>query len=229
MKMAKLFSVMALVMLIAATGWANCLIHPKAGVYQTYDYTLLPGRVSEAWCTPGYQQPGVPGNTENAMSWGPPLGAQWHVWGQAIDAAGPQISKQYWSSPGNGWIEYITNYVGGQAWLSRFHTWGDGVHDLTATLTYYNVTARVTYIGGNVVSVTSNVLFRGIFDDCPDCTLEYVIANASEVWGVDPSEYPPLLCGATAGEFFDACCIRCVIYCPIGTEDSTWGAIKALF
>lgn len=229
MRLLKLMSMMAVVVLVAAPAWAACSIHPNPGIYQTYTGTLLPGHVTEAWCTPAYQQPGVPGNTENAMSWGPPLGAQWHVWGMAIDAAGPQKTGEYWTAPGDGWIDYVTNYVGGQFWLSRFHTWSDGINDLTGVITYYNVSSRVRFVGGIMVGLTSNVMFTGRFDECPQCTLRYVIANAIEVWNVAPGDYPPFLCGASAGEYFDACCIRADIFCPVSTDESTWGAIKSLY
>jgi hypothetical protein len=226
MKLLKLSFVALVIVSVAAAAWAACPIHPNPGVYQTTDGTIKPGRVSEAWCT--LPSPGVPGNTQNAMSWdGANLGAQWKVWGMAIEPAGPQIVGQNMSG-GNGWIAYSTNYLGGQFWLSKFHAWGNGVNDLTGTISNYNVYARVTYVGGVPVSVYSTAYFTGVFEDCPLCTLEYVISNVAQVWPPQGAGYPPLLCG-TAGEYYDVCCIRASIYCPMGAEDSTWGAIKSLY
>ncbi len=222
----------AMVLLVSASVWAGCLIHPNPGIYTTTNGSILPGRVSEAWCT--IASPGVPGNTEDAQSWsGAILGTQWRVWGQAIDDNGAQMTDSDVDAYGNGWIDYVTNYVGGQFWLSKLHTWGDGVNDLTGTITYFNVGARVTLMGGQIVGATSNVLLRGVFDECSACTLEYVITNAMLAWmpgwGTPPANYPAFQCGANLGEFFDVCCIRASIYCPVGTEESTWGAIKSLY
>jgi len=231
MKLLKLICVTAAIVLVAAPAWTACPVHPVPGVYTTTNGTILPGHASEAWCAG--MGPGVPGNTENAMSWGPPLGpslgAQWHVWGMAIDPAGAQEVRRFFLPNGNGYIDYTTNYVGGQFWLSKLHTWGDGINDLTGQINYYNVQARVTYVAGHAVGLTSNVYFTGVFDLCPLCTLEYVITNAMQVWPSQPGYYPPFLCGATAGEYFDVCCIQASIYCPVGTDQSTWGAIKELY
>jgi hypothetical protein len=234
MRVFKSISLAAAVLFVAVTVWAGCPIHPNPGIYTTTNGSILPGRASEAWCDPLHLQPGYPGNTQNAESWnGAALATQWRVWGQTIDAAGAQETARSVDAYGNGWIDYVTNYVGGQFWLSKFHTWSDGANDLTGTLTYFNVGARVTLIGGQIVGVTSNVMLQGYFDDCPVCTLEYVITNAMLVWmpgwpGM-PANYPAYLCGASMGELFDVCCIRASIYCPVGAETSTWGAIKSLY
>lgn len=227
MKLLKLSFIVLAIVFVAAAAWAACPIHPNPGVYQTTDGTINPGRVSEAWCT--LPSPGVPGNTQNAMSWnGALLGAQWKVWGMAIEPVGPQVVGSSMVG-GNGWIAYSTNYIGGQYWLSKSHAWSDGVNDLTGLITNYNVYARVTYVGGVPVSVYSTAYFTGVFDDCPLCTLEYVISNVAQVWPPQGAGYPPFLCGATAGEYYDVCCIRASIYCPMGVEESTWGAIKSLY
>ena len=232
MKLVKALFMSLLAILVAVPALADCSVHPNPGIYTTTDGSILPGRVSEAWCT--LASPGVPGNTENAESWdGTTLGAQWRVWGQAIDQYGAQMTGSSIDAYGNGWVDYVTNYVGGQFWLSKNHTWGDGVNDLTGTLTYFNVSARVSLIGGQIVGATSNVFLPGYFDNCPLCTLQYVITNAMLAWmpgwGAAPANYPAYLCGATMGEYFDVCCIRASIYCPVGTEATTWGAIKSLY
>lgn len=234
MKFLKLSFIVLAIVFVAAAVWAECPIHPNPGIYRTTNGSILPGRVSEAWCDPLHLMPGYPGNTENAESWnGALLGAQWRVWGQAIDQFGAQETARSVDAYGNGWIDYVTNYVGGQFWLSKFHTWSDGVNDLTGQVTYFNVGARITLVGGQIVGATSNVLLRGTFADCPVCTLEYVITNAMLVWmpGMPdmPVNYPAYQCGANMGEYFDVCCIRASVYCPVGADESTWGAIKSLY
>lgn len=218
-----------LVLGLAASALAGC---PDSGYYRTQNGTILPGRVSEAWCNGG---PGQPGNTENAMSWGADLGSQWKVWGQTIDATGAVEVDNTVDLNGNGHIDYATNYSGGQFWLSGTHTWSLDGQPITGALTYFNVATRVQYNDGLAVAANSNVFFDGTIDGCADCMIAYTIANAELVWSSAfgtpaPADYPALLCGATAGEYFDACCITMVITCGgIPTEPQTWGQIKALY
>ncbi len=238
MKFAKVFAFVLLFALVAPAAWSDCTPEhwPKDGVYQTYDESLLPGRASEAWCTGA--GPGVTGNTENGMSWdavGGLLATQWHVWGMAIDENGAvPTGSNVDPETGNGWVDYTTNYVGGQFWLSKDHLWGDGTTDYTGTVDYYTVNAKVSLMGWQIVGVTSNVYFTGYFDDCTNCRLDFVIANAMLVWQTgwpnQPADFPPFLCSATTGEYFDVCCIRAQIHCyPTAAEPSTWGTLKALY
>jgi hypothetical protein len=219
---------------MASAAFAACPNPPKDGIYTTTNGTVLGGRASESWC--GGTGPGRPGNTQNAMSWdGANLGAQWKVWGMSIDPAGAVETARHFDGSGNGWIDYATNYSGGQFWLSGNHLWGDGTTDYTGTLTYYNVGARVSYVGWQPVGVTSNIFLTGVFDSCPSCHFEYAISNALLVWQTGypapmPATYPPFLCNGPSGEFFTACCTVAKIHCtPISTESSTWGGMKALY
>jgi hypothetical protein len=232
MKLVKLLFAAALIVMLAAPAWTACPVHPNPGVYSTYAGTLLPGRDSEAWCT-GIG-PGRPGNTDNAQSWnGVALGTQWKVWGMQIDQNGGVETARNVDAFGNGWIQYQTNYLGGQFWLSKNHTWSDGINDLTGNITYFNASTRITLVGGAIKGATSNIYFTGVFNECPLCTLEYVISNAMLVWMPGwpnmPSGYPPLECGASLAELYNVCCIQASIYCPVATGQSTWGAIKELY
>jgi hypothetical protein len=229
MKNLKLSITVLLALGLAASALAGC---PDSGYYRTGNGTLLPGRVSEAWCGGG---PGQPGNTENAMSWDGVLGAQWKVWGHMIDAAGAVEIANTVDLNGDGYIDYNTNYTGGMIWLSGSHIWSlDGL-PLTGLLDYYNVSARVQYVAGEAVAVNSNIYFSGTLDGCTDCQIAYTIANAELIWGSGfgtpmPTDYPELLCGATAGELFDACCITMAITCGgVATDAQTWGAVKSLY
>jgi hypothetical protein len=173
---------------------------------------------------------------ENAMSWdGATLGTQWKVWGMAINANGPTVLSQV-PNPGGGWITtYQTLYDHGQFWLDGTFFGPPGPGDYTGTLTFFQAIATVTTdAGGNIVGVSSNVNFTGVFDDCDHCSIEYAITNAMLAWmpgwGAPPANYPPFLCGATMGEYFDVCCIQCSIYCDITENESkSWGAIKQLY
>ena len=222
--------VLALVTVSASGGWPQC---PTSGIYSTNTGTIDPGRASEAWC--GDVGPGRHGNTESASSWdGSALGAQWKVWGMTIDETGALETGRSFDAFGNGWIDYQTNYLGGEFWLSKDHSWSDGVHDLTGDIVYYNVGTRVSYVGGTPVGATSNIFFTASFDGCPGHMLEYVITNAMLVWRSDsgaprPDNYPDMLCGANSGELFDVCCITASIREVVAADESSWGEIKELY
>ncbi|HSG27409.1 MAG TPA: hypothetical protein VLA34_02935 [Candidatus Krumholzibacterium sp.] len=210
-----------------------CTVAPNPGSYTTVGGGMLPGRASEAFC--GVPYGGQPGNQQNAASWdGATLGGQWKVYGMTIDAAGAvELVNTVNPVTGNGMIVYQTAYDGGTFWLSGTHTWGDSVNDMTGAVNDYQVTATVSVVAGLVTSIASNVYFTGVFDDCPDCYFEFVIANALRVWageaGSLPADYPAFYCAeATAGEAFDICCIDLSIDCKVGNRESSWGAIKQL-
>ncbi|MDD4858131.1 MAG: hypothetical protein PHD74_08510, partial [Candidatus Krumholzibacteria bacterium] len=194
MKLAKLFLAFVFVTVAASAAFPVCP-HPKDGVYTTSNGSIVGGRASEAWC--GGVGPGRPGNTESAMSWdGTSLGTQWKVWGMSIDANGAVETARYFDASGNGWIDYSTTYTGGQFWLSGSGAWGDGSGDFTGVVKYYNVGARVSYVGWQAVGVTSNIFLTGSFDGCQNCSIEYAISNALLVWRTGyetamPSGYPP--------------------------------------
>lgn len=233
MKLLRTGAVIAIVMFWACAVSAQCAHQPVPGSYQTQNGTMIGGRASEAYCSG--VGPGVPGNEQYALSWdGATLGAQWRLWGMAIDANGAVETARSINSSGTGWIDYVTNYVGGYFWLSGSHLWGDGLGDFTGTITYYNVGTKVSYYAWEVVGVTSNITLRGAFDSCPYCFIDYSIANAMQVWrtgeGPMPANFPPFLCGASSGELYDVCCLTLNIMCdPTAAESSTWGTIKGLY
>lgn len=220
-------------MLIAGAALAECAHAPLQGSYSTTNGSMIGGRVSEAFCSG--VGPGQSGNTQNIMSWnGTVLGGQWKMTGMAIDAAGAVQKKYAIDAFGNGYIDYVTNYTGGQFWLSGAGAWGDGLGDFTGTITYYNVGTRVSYFGWMIVGVTSNITFRGAFNDCAYCFIDYAVANSILIWtsgeGAMPANYPPFLCSANTGELHDACCATMHILCDVtATEESTWGSIKSLY
>ncbi len=220
-------------MLIAGAAYAVCAHAPLQGSYSTTNGSMIGGRVSEAFCSG--VGPGQPGNMQNAMSWnGAALGTQWTVSGMTIDAAGAVLKKDAVDGSGFGYRDYVTNYTGGTFWLSGAGAWGDGLGDFTGTITYYNVSTRISFMGGMPIGATSNISFRGAFADCAYCFIDYAVANSMLMWttgdGAMPANYPPFLCSANAGELHDVCCVTMHILCDVtATEDSAWGAIKSLY
>lgn len=234
MKLLKMAFVLSVVLLVASSSFATCTHKPKDGVYTTSGGTLFAGRASEGFCSG--VGPGGPGNTQNAMSWdGATLGGQWHIWGMAIDATGAVETGRFFDAHGNGWIDYVTDYTGGQFWLSGGGAWTDGLGDFSGTITYYNVGAKVSYIGWQPVGATSNISMRGSFASCNYCFIDYGISNAILVWRTGyvapmPANYPPFLCSANAGELYDVCDATISIFCDVtATHPSTWGQIKDLY
>jgi hypothetical protein len=238
MKLMRMLIPSLFLLVLALPAMAQC--PDEVGIFMTGNGTLLGGRVSEAWCGANGEpiMPGRPGNTENAMSWdGTALGTQWRVWDMAIDENGAGEIGNTLDGNGNGTITYSTNYLGGQFWLSKDHTWSYGIVDLMGDITSYLVITTVTYVAGNAVGATSNVSFTGVFSDCPQangCVIEFAIANAILVWSSAygtplPADYPDFLCGADMGELFDACCITASLDCLVSAEESTWGAVKSLY
>ena len=227
-----------LAIVLAGAAAAQC---PDAvDTWSTTTGTMIGGRASEAWCgADGFPlQPGVPGNTQNAGSWdGSALGTQWRAWGMRIDANGAVLVSDNVDGSGNGTRTYETRYTGGEFWLTRDHTWADGLADLTGPLLDFQVVATITYVAGAPVGATSNISFNGTFADCPeanDCAITFTIANAILIWRPDsglpmPAGYPPFLCGANLGELFDVCCITLRIDCAVPAQPERWGAVKALY
>ena len=233
---ALLITACALAVAVPAAG--QC---PNANdTWSTTAGTMLPGRASEAWCAADGMplSAGVPGNTQTAQSWdGVALGTQWQANGMQIDANGAVLLSDTVDGSGNGQRTYITNYVGGQFWLTANHSWADGLADLTGPLHGYQVIITITYVANTAVGATSNITFSGTFDDCPganSCEITFTIANAMLIWRPDsgltmPAGYPDFLCGANLGELFDICCVTMQIYCAVPTTDETWSTLKALY
>ena len=242
MKLLRTFPVMMLAIVTAVfmTGAAYAQTHPCGEGALPYEGSwtapgggLLEGRISEAWCYSPFS-PGETGNTLNAESWdNATLGTQWKVWGMSIDAAGGVEVGRDVNAAGFGWIDYNTNYEGGYFWLEGSNPWSDGT-DLEGDVTLCNVSARVTVVNWNPVAVASNITVVGIFDICPECSIE-IGANSSRLWmtgdaGAMPADYPPFLCGANGGELHYSCCLTATIMCSVtGNEESTWGAIKEMY
>ncbi len=233
--MRKVMALLSMVLLLSLVAPAMATCPSLIGPFSTMDGTLLGGRVSEAWCTG--VGPGQPGNMENALSWdGAALGTQWKIWGMTIDASGAVMvgSRTVGSYM---YIDYVTDYDGGEFWLSRDFAWSDGSGDLTGVIMSYHVTTTVTLYNGVFRGQTSNVTLTGQFTNCPefqDCMIEFAIANAIKVWDssfatLAPENYPPLLCDATTGELFAACCIDISINCVVAKENDSWGGIKSMY
>jgi hypothetical protein len=215
---------------------------PQVGVYLslTQGGPVLDGRFSESWV--GVGGPGQFDNTVNAESWdtGLGLGTEWRFYCPAIGAA-PVLIEDTRDGNGTGDVVYQTEYVGGHFWLSKSGAWGDGSEDYVGDLDLFSVETTYKYVAGVVLGIRSNITLSGHFLGYDNC-LNYAITNASFFGNTDDNG--PLPAGFPA--FLNSSCQDNVLVrggwgsvtqialqitgsCVVGTEEPTWGGVKARY
>jgi len=205
---------------------------PIQGNYRSLDGDMLAGRFSESWAGGGQ---GQIGNTVHAMSWnGAVLGTEWYVACPVLGST-PTLVSDSRDITGTGFVSYRSTYTGGYFWLTGAAPWGGGDAFYTGTLDYYTHNTEFLFVYWVPISYVTDVNFGGPFDDY--CLCITVIANAaSGSSGPQPSGYPPYLqsdCSINTGltgEYGNVMDITMSVYpCASGTENTTWGGVKALF
>ncbi len=217
---------------------------PVDGVYRSTDFPppfnglLLTGRAS-TW-RPGINS-GLP-HVLHAQSWnGTTLGTQWEI-SCAVENSAFSIQDNRVNGVGN--VIYTSTFNGGTfTFFAGGWPWGDG----TGTLGTTNLTTTVTFVMlggvstpmGSVVNGTTSGIFAG------GCNLTFAIANGSGI-GETTSLYPTLTKPADYPTFLNGTCgpppldqqfgswgtvltITVGINCPVATEQTTWGRMKALY
>lgn len=227
--------VVLIVIALAGTAFAGA---PTLGVYLslTQGGPVLDGHFSESWVG----GPGQIGNTINAQSWsiGTGLGTEWRFYCPSIAVAPVEIENTVDGS-GTGDIVYQTEYAGGLFWLSMNGPWGDATEDYTGQLDIFSVETTYKYVGGTLLGVRSNITMSGHFFGYDNC-LNYAITNASQFGTTEtgplPADFPPFLDSScaespTTGAWGDVTHIAMQITgpCIVGTEETTWGGVKALY
>ena len=141
---------------------------------------------------------------------------------------------------GVGFIIYTSTFNGGTfTFTAGGWPWGDGTGTLGATTLVttveYILVSEVSTPIAWVVTGTVYGTFAG------GCTLEFLINGGTKVGetptNTRPSTYPTFVdntCKTAAtskqyGWWGDANTITFMVHCPVGTEESTWGAIKELY
>jgi hypothetical protein len=210
---------------------------PVVGTYQTTDLggQVLPGHFSESWLAPTFYE-GNLGNTINAQSWdGGSLGTQWTLICPSIMAAPTMTSDT--RVAGTGTVKYETHYQNGAFWFGAAGPWGD--EDYTVQVDQMTVTSSHLYVGGVLQSVVSDIDVFGSFDGYINC-MTYTISNAAITGNTQlfpiPAAYPAFIddtcaAGPQAGAWGDVVQATVVIYpsCEVGSQESTWGALKSRF
>jgi hypothetical protein len=175
------------------------------------------------------------------MSWnGSLLGTEWRVWCPSISA--PPTIVFDTRTNGTGIIRYETSYTGGHIWFSQTGSWGNG-EDYNADIDEFNVTSDHIYQDYVLTGINSNISLQGHFTAYSNC-FTYSISNAEYFGdtnsGTLPAEYPSFLeptnCQSgflTQGAWGEVHDITVIIYspteCTVKSQDTSWGAIKALY
>ena len=205
---------------------------PVQGNYQSLLGQMQVGRFSESWAGGGQ---GQVGNAVHAMSWnGAALGAEWYVACPVLGST-PVLQSDSRDATGTGFVQYRSDYLGGHVWLSGAGAWAGGDAAYTGDCDYYIHFTEFLFVYWVPISYVTDVQFGGKFDGY--CLCFTVIANAaSGSSGAQPTGYPPYLqsdCAVNTGltgEYGDVMDIILSIFpCESGTENSTWGGIKALY
>lgn len=209
---------------------------PTPGIYNSVDIggTMLTGRGTNSWTAPLNGADGL-GDVFNSVSWdGALLGTQWRFQCGVSPAVQTRVDNRV---NGTGTVVFTTNYTGGTFWLSRFGPWGDGVNDLTGTITTTQSIVTLQYVNFVPVQSRLNVNTYGEFDDS-NCILTFAISNGIGAGDTDlgpkPAGFPDFLdanCGATRiyGSWGHLVDITMMLECPVPLTPTTWSAVKTLY
>jgi hypothetical protein len=224
-------------MLLAGTSSAG---PPISGDYQSTDLggPVYLGRYSEAWNVGGSALD--PGTTLNAESFdGADLGTQWRYWCSTVMAP-PVLLVDNVDGNGNGNRTYMKTFIGGYIWLSGSGPWANGDPSYPGTIDTYAEFETITYSNWQPITAVTNVQATAHFDAYPDQCMAFYIGNGSEVGSTDkgdtkPADFPDFLdidCNPTRtnGAWWDFFTITLSIAgCTTPTEETSWGAVKALY
>ncbi len=225
------------VLLLAGTSLAG---PPLTGAYDSTDLggVVYLGRYTEGWDGSGGAL--LDGTTLHAESWdGMALGTQWRYW-CSTEATDAQLLVDTVNGAGNGNRTYMKTFIGGYIWLSGTGPWANGDADYPGVIDSYTEFETITYSNWVPTAAVTNVQATAHFDNYPAQCMTFYIGNGTRVATTEleetiPANYPDLLdsdCMATRteGAAWDFTSITLSITgCEVGTEESSWGAIKSLY
>ena len=239
MRMGRLATVVlgSLLMLLAGASLAG---PPLDGAYKSVDQggPVYVGRYTEAWSTGGGAL--LVGTTLNAQSWdGSALGTQWQYW-CSTEWADAVLLVNTVNSSGNGNRTYMKTFSHGYIWLSGTGPWANGDPSYPGVIDHYVEFETITYQSWVPIAAITNVQASAHFDAYPSLCMSFYIGNGSRIATTElgnpvPANYPPFIdpsCNPTRtlGASWDFFTITLsIVDCNIGTEESSWGAIKSLF
>jgi hypothetical protein len=215
---------------------------PADGTYKSTDIggTMYTGFYSETW----NGGPLSVGNTINEESFdGTTLGTQWK-WYCAYVVA-PPILLYNGVVGGNGQKIWQATYTGGAAWFDGAGPWAGAPTDpfYTATVDTWIATVTELYSGGVEVSTVKTVNATASFAGYPDVCIVLALSNLEKhgdggTLPAGPPYYPDFMDGNTCaslgttgpGEWGEVDDITySILGCTVRTEETSWGAVKALY
>jgi hypothetical protein len=167
-----------------------------------------------------------------------PLGVQWEI-ACAVENA-PYVVQNNLNAQGTGDIIYTSTFTGGIfTFFAGGWPWGDG----SGTLLTTSLITTVHFVAYSPTGSRVNGTTSGTFDN--GCYLTFAIANGMGM-GETSSGPPNLTKPAIYPTFLDGTCnpaqsnqqfgswgtvtqITLGIQCPVPTEVTTWGAVKARY
>lgn len=211
---------------------------PVDGVYKTQDLDFLEGRYSVAWpAGNGYEDIG---NVIHQESWnGAALGTEWRIYCPLI--ANVLLLYNVPTGPAGTYIAgYQITYTGGTVWLDGAGPWGGGDPAYTGMITLYSETRSIQVVSDVLTALNSNHnLEAQVMGYAADC-MQFAIGNTAWIGdtpqhGPKPADYPAFLDSGcdptgTAGHWGTSTDLTLTIQgCLVGTEETTWGAVKARY
>ena len=176
----------------------------------------------------------------HGQSWnGAALGTQWEMQCGSEAVEQPADYSQFNQVTGNGFITYHQTFTGGTftMYADANVGWGSG----TANLSVTNVTSQVFLTNFTPISSSFTAFTSGTFQGEGNCALEFAFGNGFGVgetpFAVKPADYPTFLAADCSpadpahqfGVWGDTNDIILTVYCPVPTQQSTWGHVKALY
>lgn len=195
------------------------------------------GRYTEGWANGGGAM--VAGTVFNAASWdGATLGGMW-AYSCAVEGANAVLIDDSVNGAGFGNRTYKKVFNGGTIFLSGAGPWGNGDASYTGSILEYVEYETLTYVAFNVIAARTNVQATATIDGYDTSCLGFSVGNGAKISDTAsapiPASYPALLttsCSPTApnGAFWNFSQMTLYIAnCSVGTEEHSWGAVKALF
>lgn len=230
MRNAILISILTVVLVVGAV--SVIAGPPLNGTYKSSNGQFDEGREASSWAAGFLGTGGV----LHAESWdGATLGGDWKIVCPQVVTVSLIVDLVF---GGNGQRIYQLDYAGGYIELAGAGPWGGGDPSYTGVIDTYVEIRTVQYVGGvKVGSVSDHAVsahLQGYLQSC----MTWGIGNGAwldESPNVKPATFPTFLdpaCGATAttghwGNFSDL--TISVTGCAVGTQEATWGSVKALY
>lgn len=204
---------------------------PASGTWKSTNGDFDEGREASSWAAGDFL--GV-GNVLHAESWdGASLGGDWQILCPQVTSVVLLVDLVV---GGNGQRIYQITYAGGTIVLGGAGPWAGGDAQYVGVIDTYSEFRTVQYAGGIVVGSVSNHNVSAHLQGYASSCMTWGIGNGAWLGnGPVPAGFPDYRDGSCNpgpveghyGNFTDL--TLSVTGCPVSTEQSTWGAVKAIY